>query len=84
MTSIPGTAILALAMAELIVMSANADNSVASSPPDTTHYSRPLLPEDLDPLNTGNLPSPIAPYPERQKPATSPIRKPNHPKPEGN
>jgi len=83
MTSIPGTAILALTITGLIVASAKANDNLRSSPPDTTHYSRPLIQEDLDPLNTGNVPSPVARHPQRQKPATSPIRKPDHPKPQG-
>jgi len=83
MTSIPGTAILALATSWLIVTSAKSDDNVRSSPPDTTHYSRPLIPEDLSPLDTGNALSPSARHPEWQKPATSRMRKPDHPKPTG-
>src|SRR5262252_778909 len=60
MTSLAGTAILAIAMSGLIVTLAEADDNVRSSPPDTTHYSRPLIPEDLNPLNTGNPLSPSA------------------------
>jgi len=83
MISIPGIAILALAMTGLIVTSAKADDNVRSSPPDTTHYSRPLIPEDLNPLNTGNAPSPPARHSEWRKPTTSRMHKPDHPKPAG-
>ena len=83
MTSLAGTAILAIAMSGLIVTLAEADDNVRSSPPDTTHYSRPLIPEDLNPLNTGNPLSPSARHSEWQKPATSRMRKPDHPKPAG-
>jgi hypothetical protein len=83
MERIAGTGILALAMTGLIVTSAKAENNVRSSPPDTTPYSRPLVPEDLDPLNIGNAPPPLARHPGWRKPATSLIRKPDHTKSEG-
>ena len=38
---------LALAMAGFFAVSAKADDDMRSSPPDTTPYSRPLVPEDL-------------------------------------
>jgi len=41
------TVFLALAMAGVVATSAKADEDVRSSPPDTTSYSRPLVPEDL-------------------------------------
>jgi hypothetical protein len=45
--TVTSTAILALAMAGVVVTSAKADDNLRSSPPDTTSYSRPLVPEDL-------------------------------------
>ena len=83
MACVAGTAIFALAMSGFVVTFAKADDSVRSFPPDTTHYSRPLIPEDLNPLNTGNALSPSARHSEWQKPATSRMRKPDHPKPAG-
>jgi hypothetical protein len=76
MTGLVGTAILALAMTWFIVASASAEDNVRSSPPDTTHYSRPLVPEDLNPLNTGRTPPPPAHNPGWQIPSTSPIYTP--------
>jgi hypothetical protein len=55
---------------------------VRSSPPDTMSYSRPLIPEDLDPLNTGSPSSPVARHHQWEKPETSPMRKPHHSGPE--
>jgi hypothetical protein len=83
MTRLAATAILALAMTGFIVTFAKADDNVRSSPPDTTPYSRPLIPEDVDPLNTGSAPPPLARRPGSRKPATSLIRKPDHTKSEG-
>jgi hypothetical protein len=82
-TSVTGTAIFAFAMTGLIVMSVKADNNVRSFPPDTTHYSRPLVPEDLGPLNTDSAPPSLFRRPGWQKPATKPIRKPVGSKQEG-
>jgi hypothetical protein len=77
MTRLAGTAVLALSMTWFIVASASADNNVRNSPPDTTHYSRPLVPEDLNPLDTGNTPPPVARNPGWQKPSTDPIYTPS-------
>jgi hypothetical protein len=84
MTRLAGTALLALAITGLGVTSATADDNIRSSPPDTTHYSRSLIPEDLDPLNSGRAPASSARRPGWRKPATTLTRKPDHPKPEGN
>jgi hypothetical protein len=45
--TLASTALLALGMTGFVVTSAKADEDVRSSPPDTTSYSRPLVPEDL-------------------------------------
>jgi hypothetical protein len=82
MACVAGTAIFVLAMSGFVVTFAKADDSVRSFPPDTTHYSRPLLPEDLGPLNTGSPPSPVARQLRWEKPETSPIRNPDHSSPE--
>jgi len=82
-TRLAVTAIWALAITGFVVTSAKAADKVISSPPDTTPYSRPLIPEDLDPLNTGRAPPPPARRPGWRKPATSPIHKPEGTKREG-
>lgn len=50
--TITSTVLLAFAMAGVVVTPAKADDNVRSSPPDTTPYSRPLVPEDLTLGNT--------------------------------
>jgi hypothetical protein len=47
---------VALIMAGGVLMPAEAQESMRSSPPDNTSYSRRLLSEDLDPLNTVGKP----------------------------
>ncbi len=54
--TVASTALLAVAVTGFIVTSGRADDSVRSSPPDTTSYSRPLVSEDFDPLNTAGKP----------------------------
>jgi hypothetical protein len=83
MACVARTAIFALAMSGFVVTFAKADDSVRSFPPDTTHYSRPLVPEDLGPLNTGNGPPSLARRPGWRKPSTSLIHKSDLSKLEG-
>jgi hypothetical protein len=48
------TAMVFLATAGLIPFG-KADNSVRSAPPDTHYYSRPVVPDDFDPLKRRTL-----------------------------
>jgi hypothetical protein len=48
--AVTSTAVLGLAMAVVVSMSAIAQDVDINSPPDTTHYFRPVIPEDFNPV----------------------------------